>query len=125
VSSLRLPDDGSLARVNLGPAGFFLCLFLLLGSVLILMNLERTFRASVGTMRWRFKFMVLGVGILLAVRAYSRSQALLLRSISLYAETLDSLALLVAAILVIRSLYRAGNFDLNVYPSHSVLQQSF
>src|SRR5471030_1686866 len=55
---------------SLGIPGIILnCLFLL-GAVLVLINLERTFRASVGTMRWRIKFMVLGLGVLFAVRLY-------------------------------------------------------
>ena len=30
-----------------------------------------------------------------------------------------------AALLILRSLFRAGHFDLDVYPSHAVLQSSF
>ena len=62
--------------LRLGWAGIVLYAFLLIGSILVLTNLERTFRAAVGTMRWRIKFMVLGVGVLFAVRIYTTSQAL-------------------------------------------------
>ena len=41
------------------------------GTVLILMNLERTFRSAVGTMRWRIKFIVLGLGIVFGARIYT------------------------------------------------------
>lgn len=110
--------------LRLGWAGIALHLVLLVGSVLILMNLERTFRASVGTMRWRIKFMLLGLGVLFVVRIYTSSQALLFRSMDLSLQTLNSGALLVAALLVLRSLFRTGDFTTDVYPSQSVLQNS-
>ena len=39
-------------------------LSLVLGTMLILMNIEATFRASVGMMRWRLKFMTLGIAVM-------------------------------------------------------------
>ncbi len=50
---------------------------LLIAAVLVLVNLERTFRSAVGTMQWRIKFMVLGLGIVFGARIYTLSQALL------------------------------------------------
>ena len=50
---------------------------LLLATVLVLMNLEKTFRSAVGTMRWRIKFIVLGLGIVFGARIYTLSQGLL------------------------------------------------
>jgi len=108
----------------LGIPGIILnCLFLL-GAVLMLINLERTFRASVGTMRWRIKFMVLGLGVLFVVRSCISSQVLLFHAIDLSWQTVNSGALLVACLLILRSLFRTGHFDMDVYPSHSVLQGS-
>jgi putative PEP-CTERM system histidine kinase len=88
------------------------------------MNLERTFRASVGTMRWRIKFMILGLGVLFAVRAYTGSETLLFRAVDLSLQPVDAGALFVGCLLILRSLLREGHFDLDVYPSHSVLQNS-
>ena len=119
----QTPTNGWILK--LGAGGFTLYLFLLLSAVLVLMNLERTFRAAVGTMRWRIKFMILGLGLLFAVRAYTSSQVLLFRSVSLSLEAVNSAALLMACLLVLRSLFRTGHFDQNVYPSHSVLHNSF
>ena len=50
---------------------------LLLATVLVLMNLEKTFRSAVGTMRWRIKFIVLGLAIVFGARIYTLSQGLL------------------------------------------------
>jgi putative PEP-CTERM system histidine kinase len=110
--------------LRLGLSGIALNLLFLIAAVLILMNLERTFRASVGTMRWRIKFMILGLGVLFAVRAYTCSQALLFRGIDLALEGVNSGALLLACLLIARSLLRAGHFDVAVRPSHSVLHSS-
>src|ERR1700722_15721766 len=108
----------------LGIPGVILNILFLLGTVLVLINLERTFRASVGTMRWRIKFMVLGLGVLFGVRLYSSSQALLFHTIDLSLQSVNSGALIVACLMILRSLFRTGHFDMDVYPSHSVLRGS-
>jgi len=108
----------------LGGGGIALNLFFLAGAVLVLMNLERTFRAAVGTMRWRIKFMIVGLGVLFAVRSYTASQILLFHAIELPLQALNATALIAACALIARSLFRAGHFDVDVYPSHSVLQNS-
>ena len=110
--------------LRLGSPGIALNLLVLVAAVLVLMNLERTFRASVGTMRWRIKFMALGLGVLFAVRVYTSSQALLFFGFDLSLESVNSGALLVACLLMVRSLLRAGHFDVSVYPSQSVLYHS-
>ena len=110
--------------IRLGWAGVALNLSLLVTAVLILVNLERTFRASVGIMRWRIKYMIFGTGVLFTVRLYTSSQALLFREVDLSLQSVNACAILVAALLVLRTLLRAKRFDLDVYPSLSVLQGS-
>jgi putative PEP-CTERM system histidine kinase len=121
---LILPQTPPLRGIDLDLFGFILSLVLLVSLVLILMNLERTFRAAVGLMRWRIKFMIIGLGILFAVRVYTSSQTLLFHTIDLPLQSVDCGALFAACLLVSRSLLREGHFDLDVYPSHSVLQNS-
>lgn len=108
-----------------GWSGMALFLLILTGSVLVLMNLERTFRASVGTMRWRIKFMLMGIGLIFIVRIYTCTQALLFLGIDRSLESLDSAALCVAAVLILRSLFRERQSSPDIYPSHLVLQGSF
>jgi putative PEP-CTERM system histidine kinase len=110
--------------LRLGLPGIALEFLFLITAVFVLMNLERTFRASVGTMRWRIKFMILGLGVLFAVRIYTASQTLLFRGVDLALVGVNSAALLVACLLIVRSLLRAGHFDVSVYPSQSVLHNS-
>ena len=109
---------------SLGPAGWGLHLFFLIGALLVLMNLERTYRASVGTVRWRIKFMLMGVGLLFVVRLFTASQALLFRGVLFSLDGLHSGALVLAGLLMLRSLFRAGHFELDVYPSQLVLRSS-
>ena len=117
------PANGQLI-ISLSKEGHALNLFFLVGLILVLMNLERTFRAAVGTMRWRIKFMILGLGILFIVRVYTSTQMLLFPNLNPEWQTLDCGALLVACLLIFRSLRREGHFEIDVYPSHSVLQNS-
>jgi putative PEP-CTERM system histidine kinase len=124
IASIHPTVSGDTWVLGLSALGIVLNLIFLLSAVLVLMNLERTFGASVGTMRWRIKFMILGLGVLFAVRAYTSSQVLLFRGVDLSLQSLNSVALLVACLLILRSLVRTGHFEVNVYPSHSVLHNS-
>ena len=123
VATEVFPGDFRLL-FRLGTAGMVLYLVQLVVAILVLMNVERTFRAAVGTVRWRIKFMLLGVGVLFLVRLYTASQALLFRGLDPALDSLNSIALLLACLLILRSLFRAGHFGRDVYPSHSVLQGS-
>ena len=101
---------------------FFLCF--LVGGVLILMNLERTLRASTGRMRWQIKFMVLGMGGFFAARIYTGGQTLLFNSLNTELNMINVGALVVADILVLRSVWRAPLFNINFYLSQSILYNS-
>jgi putative PEP-CTERM system histidine kinase len=109
---------------GLGIPGSVLNLLFLLGSVLVLMNLERTYRAAVGTMLWRIKFMILGLGVIFAVRAYVSSQVLLFHALNLSLQAVTATAVLLGGVLILRSLFRAGHFNTDVYPSQSALHNS-
>jgi putative PEP-CTERM system histidine kinase len=123
-----------LFKLNYG--GWALYVICLLSAVAVLAQLERTFWAAVGTMRWRIKFMVLGLGLLFAVRFYTACQALVLptqvlgndRILSVTgpqssAGTVNSAALLLGSLLMLRSLFR-GSSKVAVYPSHKDLHKS-
>lgn len=116
--------DGTCQLVLGGLGGFFFFFLLLAGLVLVGINLEKTFRASVGVMRWRIKFMILGLAVLFAVRFCISSQVLLSHALDLHLQMVEVGALFVACLLMLRASFRAGHFDLDVYPSHAVLQGS-
>lgn len=111
-------------RAALGGPGKTLSIVFLLTSILVLMNLERTFRSSLGTMRWRIKYMVLGVAALFVFRAYSSSQTILYSSVDLSLAKVHNVALLLACGLIAVSLVRSPAFTADIYPSHAVLYKS-
>lgn len=110
---------------HLGIIGVGLNLFSLLAAILVLMNLESTFRAAIGTMLWRIKFMILGIGLIFIVKAYINSQVLLFHNtLNLSLQGVGAMGTMVGGVLILRSLFRPGHFEANVYPSKSVLRTS-
>jgi len=98
--------------------------FLLVATVLVLMNLEKTFRSAVGTMRWRIKFIVLGLGIVFGARIYTLSQGLLFSGAVLVLTDVDTAALLIGCALMAVAFIRSGFSEIDVYPSHAALRTS-
>jgi putative PEP-CTERM system histidine kinase len=110
--------------VSFAPAGKIINGSFLVATVLILMNLERTFRSAVGTMRWRIKFLVLGLGIAFGARFYTGSQALIFSGHDLELLQLEIGALLIGCALITAAYFRSGFSEVDVYPSQVVLQTS-
>ena len=115
----------STTLIQLGRSGHVAYLLLLASGVLILMNLERAFRHAAGHARWQVKFMILGLGGLFGVRLYADSQAVLFHEIDTGMEAVGSLALILACVMVARSLSRTRVLAFDLYLSHSFLYNSF
>ena len=122
VAELNGPDQWLL---SLDSPGWYLQFYLLIVSVLILFNLERTIRSSTGRVRWQIKFMALGVGVLFGLRLYLASQALLYSGIDTKFGATNAAALLVANILFAFSLARGRTLNVDVYLSTATIQNSF
>ena len=97
---------------------------LLLGTVPILLNLERTLRSAVGTVRWRIKFLVLGLGVIFGARIYTRSQALLYSGNELALGDIETGALLLGCLVMLTAYFRGAFGKIDVYPSRTVLHTS-
>ena len=110
--------------LSLTPAGKALNLFFLIGILLVLTNLEKTFRATVGTLRWRIKFVVLGLCVVFGAQIYVCSQALLYSRVIVSLSDIESGALLIGCILIALSFLRTGQLEVDVYPSHTFLYNS-
>ncbi len=104
--------------------GKILNLLLLIGTVLILMNLERTLLSAVGMARWRIKFVVLGLGVIFGVRIYTRSQDLLFSGHELALASLETGGVVLGCLLVATAYLRRGFNEVDVYPSRAVLHTS-
>lgn len=110
--------------LRLGWAGYAFQILFLVNAVLILINLERTLRASFGKGRWRIKFTLLGIGSLFAVRIYHISETLLFSAASVRLSLLNGMVLVLAQLLIIVSILRDRLHRTNIYVSQQVLQNS-
>jgi len=99
-------------------------LTVLVGTILVLMNLERTFRAAVGTMQWRIKFLILGLAVVFGARIYTRSQALVFSGHANALTQVETIALLIGCVLMAVAYLRSGFSEIDVYPSRAVLHTS-
>ena len=108
----------------IGWSGYCFHICLLLGSVLILANLEKTLRTSYGAIRWQIKFSILGAGILFAARVYTSAQVLLFSAASTEVFATNSIILVIANTLLIISAIRNRMRDVKVYVSQDVLHGS-
>lgn len=119
------PETAALgAGPRLGWIGFLVELWLLLSAVAILTHLERTFRCAVGVMRWRVKYLVLGVGVMFGFRLYSASQAVLYSTPEDALGRAAAVAIWIGCILITIGLTRGTVFDVDVYPSQSLVYGS-
>jgi putative PEP-CTERM system histidine kinase len=116
------PADGW--GLSLSEPGKVLNVLILVSTVLILTNIERTFRAAVGTIRWRIKFLVLGLAVIFGALIYTRSQALLFSHHSLSQVSVETTALLIGCALITVAYVRSGFGEIDVYPSRAVLHTS-
>src|SRR6266850_5394167 len=125
VDSAVVLEDATRWSIPLRWPGQVLQAFFLGASVLVLFNLERTIRSSMGRMRWQIKFTVLGIGGLFALRIYLASQSLLYNNLDSGFGPINTLALIAANLLVGLSLYRARSLNVDVYLSTATIQKSF
>jgi len=115
----------SVLFIPIGWSGYAWHLLWVVFAVLILMNLERTFRHATGHMRWQTKFMFLGLGAIFGVHLFTDSQALLFRGVNTDLSLVNPRALLVANFLIFRSLIRGKPLAAGVHLSHQFLYNSF
>ena len=111
--------------IRIGWSGYVWHLLWVMSAVLILMNLERTFRHATGHMRWQTKFIFLGIGAIFGVHIFTDSQAILFKGINTGMSFLDFGVLLMGDILILISLFRGKPLSVSVHLSHQFLYNSF
>jgi putative PEP-CTERM system histidine kinase len=122
LRSPAIPDD--LWWLRPGVAATTLNVILLVALVLILANLEQTFRSAVGTMRWRIKFAVVALAVIFGARLYVRSQAILFSAPDIALWSIESGALFIGCLLLTLNYARTGLAEIDVYPSTTVVRSS-
>lgn len=117
--------DGGAIIIPVGWAGYLWHLLWIVAAVLILMNLERTFRHTIGHLRWQTKFMFLGIAGIFGMHLFADSQTILYKSINPGMDAISAGVLVVADVLVLRSFYRGRPLQAGVQLSHQFLYSSF
>ena len=121
VAPLVSDQAGGIRFLAAGSAWLTLLLVLTLGVVI---NLEKTFRASVGMSRWRIKYMFLGLAMIFGVKIYTLSQLLLFLAYDPSLSRIATLGLILGCALIAIGHFRAGFGEIDLYPSRAVLQGS-
>ena len=118
-------EGQALSLVQIGWAGYAWHLIWIISSIIILMNLERTFRHATGHMRWQTKFMFLGISAVFCAHLYTDSQVLLFRAIDTELNIVGLGVLLIADLFILRSLFRGKPLNVSFHLSHQFLYGSF
>jgi putative PEP-CTERM system histidine kinase len=116
--------EGEAVALHFGSVGKAWNIALVVALVWILMNLEQTFRSAVGTMRWRIKFVVLGLAVIFGVQLYVRIQALLFFTYDVRWSGVESSAFLIGCLFLVVAYARTGFAEIDVYPSRALLRSS-
>lgn len=118
----EIPGEGW--RIQFGSLSSLLNAALLVALVLILVNLEQTFRSAVGTMRWRIKYVILALIVIIGARLYVSSQAILFSSPAITLWSVESGGLFIGCLFLTLAYTRTGWHEIDVHPSSAVLRSS-
>ncbi|MEN6319565.1 MAG: XrtA/PEP-CTERM system histidine kinase PrsK [Syntrophaceae bacterium] len=122
---LSIAEGGALSFIRIGWAGYVWHLIWIISSIIILMNLERTYRHATGHMRWQTKFMFLGISAVFCAHLYTDSQVLLFKAIDTELNIVGLGVLLIADLFILRSLFRGKPLNVSFHLSHQFLYGSF
>ena len=115
---------GEVWHLQFGPLSSLLKAVVLVALVLILVNLEQTFRSAVGTMRWRIKYVVLALVVIFGARLYVSSQAILFSAPAIALWSVESGALFIGCVFLTLAYTRTGWHEIDVHPSSTVVRSS-
>lgn len=115
---------GDVEKFRFLEAGKVWLMIVLILSLGVLINLEKTFRTSVGMTRWRIKYMFLGIAMIFGVRIYALSQNLLFSAYDPALAGLTTLGVILGCGLIVIAHFRSGLGKIDLYPSRAVLQGS-
>jgi len=120
IPSFKLSSD----ILFLGRVGHYFYSFFLLATVLILVNLESTLRASTTLSRWKIKYTLLGTGAIFAFFIYLSSQHLLFSVIKLDFLPITSMVILISSMMIAFSLIRHRLMDVDIFVSRQIVYRS-
>jgi putative PEP-CTERM system histidine kinase len=119
-------QDTGLEKITfLGAAGYYFYLFILIYTILTMINLEGTLRASSGSIRWRIKHMLIGVGGIMASMVFYYSNALLYLSIDTSLQPVRGTIVIISSLLIMISIFRQAFPKDGIYVSRGIFYRSF
>ncbi|MBE9528382.1 MAG: PEP-CTERM system histidine kinase PrsK [Proteobacteria bacterium] len=123
VMSETIGADGG-TFVEVGDVGKFYFIYMIVGLVLVLIHLENTLRSSTGARRWQIKYVILGIGSILAYKIFQSSQALLFQTYSFDSLPLTSAIILIATSVMGVFIVRHRLMDVDIFISRYVVYNS-
>ncbi|MBI5755918.1 MAG: GHKL domain-containing protein [Nitrospirae bacterium] len=108
----------------LGPVGRYFYIFLLLGMLLNLIHIENTLRFSTGFKRRQSKYIIVGVGAVLAFHIYLASQALLFSMLTLSHIPITSVVVLISTGLIMLTVVKNKLLDVDIFISRYIIYNS-
>lgn len=111
--------------ISLGPIGRYLHTYLVIALVFNLVHLENTLRSSSGSKRWQIKYVIFGIGSILAYFIYLSSQALLFSSLRFETIPLTSTIILVCTSMMAFFIVRHRLLDVDIFVSRYFVYNSF
>ncbi|HLG31270.1 MAG TPA: histidine kinase N-terminal 7TM domain-containing protein, partial [Candidatus Brocadiales bacterium] len=114
----------SIPVLKLGPVGRWFYIYMLLSSVLILAQLENTFRSASESQRRQIKFLIVGIGTIFAFSIYTSSQTLLFSTIFTQLIPMEAILILIALGMMAYSLVRHKNLEVDLFVSRHVVYGS-
>lgn len=124
-SLLNLPYNDVYTIFPLGRVGKYFYLYLLIGILLCLVQLENTLRFSLGSKRREAKYVIIGVGSVLAYHVYLASQAILFSFLDSSNQSVTSIVILISCIITMFAVVRNKLLDVNIFVSRYIIYNSF
>jgi len=121
VRESSVTASGLVTVLSLGGKAVYLHGVAIFTTVAALANLEQTFRAVTGTMRWRIKFLLLGLGIILLQRLVASGSAIVQEKWFQSNDLVHSALLVAGSIFIVWSLARMGLSEIAIYPSKKII----
>ena len=117
-----MPDNPLFIVDSAGGRYFFV--YIILGIMVSLIHLENTLRSSTGSKRWQIKYVILGVGAILAFFIYLSSQALLFSELNIEFIPLISSVILLSVSVMAVFIVRHRQMDVDIFISRYVIYNS-
>lgn len=116
--------SGDMPIFILGPIGHYFYIYIIIGCVLNLINLENTLRSSKGIQRWQIKQIIFGSGAILFLFVYLSSQALLFSTITLNMSAVSSVVILISVAMMTLFIVRHRLLDVDIFVSRHIVYNS-